>query len=159
MSIQLVKAAFADCERIHQMQVESFHALLEKYHDMETNPGAEQLSRVCERMQQPFTDYYFIELDQAKIGVIRVVRCDENVCRVAPIFILPECQGKGYAQEAMLAAERLYPKATLWQLSTILQEEKLCHLYEKLGYQRTGERYAIQPGMDIVYFEKHKQER
>lgn len=157
MPIQLRKASIEDCPLIHRMQVESFSALLEKYHDLDTNPGAEPLSRVVERMEQPFTDYYFIQLDDAPKGVIRVVRCEEDICRVAPIFVLPEFQGNGYAQEAMLATERFYPKATLWQLSTILQEEKLCHLYEKVGYRRTGECKNIQPGMDIVYYEKQKQ--
>lgn len=156
MPIQLVKATFADCERIHEMQVKSFHALLEKYHDMETNPGVEPLTRVCERMQQPFTDYYFILLDDVQIGAIRILRRSDKICRVAPIFILPEYQGKGYAQQAMLLAEALYPQANIWQLDTILQEDKLCHLYEKLGYQRTGEQETIQPGMDIIYYEKRR---
>ena len=156
MPVQLRKATIEDCEQIHRMQVASFRALLEKYHDLETNPGAEPLSRVVERMQQPFTDYYLILLNGTEIGVIRVVRRSEDVCRVAPLFILPGFQGKGYAQAAMLAAERLYPEATLWQLSTILQEEKLCYLYEKLGYRRTGETETIQPGMDIICFEKKR---
>ena len=156
MPIQLRKATIEDCEQIHRMQVASFRALLEKYYDLETNPGAEPLSRVVERMQQPFTDYYLILLNGSEIGVIRVVRRSEDVCRVAPLFILPEFQGKGYAQAAMLAAERLYPEATLWQLSTIFQEEKLCYLYEKLGYRRTGETETIQPGMDIICFEKKR---
>ena len=156
MPIKLQKATIEDCPLIHQMQVESFRELLEKYHDLDTNPGAEPLSRVAERMEQPFTDYYFIQLENAPIGAIRVVRCEEDICRVAPIFVLPEFQGNGYAQEAMLTAERFYPKATLWQLSTILQEEKLCHLYEKVGYRKTGDCKNIQQGMDIVYYEKRK---
>jgi len=154
MPITLRKAFIEDCSLIHQMQVASFRSLLEKYHDLDTNPGAEPLNRVVERMEQPFTDYYFIQMSEVKIGVIRVVRRSDDVCRIAPIFVLPEFQGKGYAQLAMLTAEQLYPKATLWQLATILQEEKLCYFYEKLGYRRTGELENIQPGMDIVYYEK-----
>ena len=156
MTIQLQKASIEDCPLIHQMQVSSFSALLEKYHDRNTKPGAEPLSRVFERMEQPFTDYYFIQLDNNPIGIIRVARCDEDTCRVAPIFILPEYQGKGYAQQAMLIAETYYPRVSIWQLDTILQEEKLCHLYEKLGYCKTGEQETIQPGMDIVFYEKRK---
>ena len=154
MLIQLRKATKEDCPLIHQMQVASFRVLLEKYNDMETNPGAEPLSRVVERMEQPFTDYYLIFNGDVTIGAIRIVRRSDEICRVSPIFILPEHQGKGFAQQAMLAAERCYPKATLWQLDTILQEEKLCHLYEKLGYRRTGEQETIQPDMEIVYYEK-----
>ena len=32
--------------------------------------------------------------------------------------------------------------------------EKLCYLYSKMGYQRTGEIEHIKEGMDIVFFEK-----
>ena len=156
MPVQLRKATIEDCEQIHQMQVAAFRALLERYHDLETNPGAEPLSRIEERMQQPFTDYYLIVLDEFKIGAIRVIRRSEDICRVSPIFILPEFQGRGYAQQAMLLAEALYPRVTVWQLDTILQEEKLCYLYEKLGYCKTGEQETIQPGMDIVFYVKRK---
>ncbi len=156
MSIQLRKATIEDCEQIHRMQVASFRALLEKYHDLETNPGAEPRSRVVERMEQPFTDYYIILLNDTEIGAIRVVRRSEDVCRVAQLFILPEFQGRGYAQQAMLITETLYPLVTVWQLDTIMQEEKLCYLYEKLGYRRTGETETIQPGMDIIDFEKKR---
>ena len=156
MPIKLQKASMEDCPLIHRMQVASFRALLEKYHDTDTNPGAEPLNRVEERMQQLFTDYYLIVLDEFKIGAIRVIRRSEDICRVSPIFVLPEFQERGYAQEAMLLAESFYPLVTVWQLDTILQEEKLCHLYEKLGYCKTGEQETIQPGMDIVFYEKKK---
>ena len=156
MSITLRKASFEDCMHIHAMQLESFRALLEKYSDLGTNPGAEPLSRVEERMKQPFTDYYLILKEDTIIGAIRIIRRTNTICRVSPIFILPEHQGNGFAQRAMLCAEEFYPKAKLWQLDTILQEERLCHLYEKLGYHRTGETETIQSGMEIVYYEKHK---
>ena len=29
-----------------------------------------------------------------------------------------------------------------------------CHLYSKMGYQKTGEIEHIKDGMDIVFFEK-----
>lgn len=156
MCITLRKASLEDCSFIHAMQVESFRALFEKYHDAGTNPGVEPLSRVEERMKQPFTDYYLILMEDVIIGVIRIVRRSNTICRVSPIFIMPEYQGNGFVQIAMLSAEKLYPDVKLWQLDTILQEEKLCHLYEKLGYRRTGEVEKIQTGMDIVYYEKQK---
>ncbi|HML69418.1 MAG TPA: GNAT family N-acetyltransferase [Clostridia bacterium] len=156
MEILLQNASMEDCSCIHAMQVASFRALLEKYCDLNTNPGAEPLSRVIERMNQPFTDYYLILKESITIGAIRIIKCANTICRISPIFILPEHQGYGFAQKAMLCVEELYPHVKLWQLDTILQEEKLCHLYEKLGYQRTGKTETIQPGMDIVYYEKHK---
>lgn len=164
MDICLQKANFADCPDIHRMQAEAFLPLLEKYGDYETNPGAESLDRIERRMEQPFTDYYFImrrngmpeddRSEREKIGVLRVVRLDENACRISPMFVLPAYQNNGYAQRAICCAESLYPLVSHWELDTILQEKKLCHLYEKAGYIRTGKEREIQPDMTIVYYEK-----
>ena len=67
---------------------------------------------------------------------------------------LPEYQGLGYAQEAIRLVEAVYPNASRWRLDTIEQEAKLCHLYEKLGYQKTGQTKQIKDGMDLVFYEK-----
>ena len=107
-------------------------------------------------MAQDATDYYLILAKGHQIGAVRVQRLPENVCRVSPIFILPAFQGKGYAQAAMEALEEMYPQAEAWRLDTIKEEAKLCHLYEKLGYRRTGQEEVLQPGMTIVYYEKQK---
>ena len=154
--IELKKAGPRDCGAIHVMQVEAFAELLEKYGDTSTNPGAEPLERIEARMAQDATDYYLILAKGHQIGAVRVQRLPENVCRVAPIFILPAFQGKGYAQAAMEALEEMYPQAEAWRLDTIKEEAKLCHLYEKLGYRRTGQEEVLQPGMTIVYYEKQK---
>ena len=152
--IELIKAGFQDCALIHAIQVEAFAELLEKYHDTKTNPGAEPLEKVEARMAQEITDYYLIQAKGRPVGAVRVQRLPENICRVSTISVLPGFQGKGYAQEAVLALEALYPQARKWRLDTIKEEEKLRHLYEKLGYRRTGREEVIQPGMTIVYYEK-----
>ena len=61
---------------------------------------------------------------------------------------------RGYAQEAIREIEKLYPKAKKWTLDTIAQEEKLCYLYEKMGYRKTGDIHHVKEGMDIVDYEK-----
>ena len=154
MGISLQKAAPGDCAEIHAMQVEAFAELLEKYHDTATNPGAEPLERIVRRMEQPCTEYYFIRLDEQNIGAIRIVRLDDAACRISPIFLLPAYWNKGYAQQAISQAETLYPEAAHWELDTIKQEQKLCHLYEKIWYRQTGKEEELQPGMTIVFYEK-----
>ena len=151
--ISLKKAHRADCTELHGLQVRSFLSLLEKYQDFDTNPAAETVDRIIQRFEQSFTDYYLIMDSERAVGMMRV--CDFGViCRLSPICVLPEHQGRGYAQQAILLAEALYPNARKWTLDTILQEEKLCHLYEKLGYRRTGKYEKIKDGMDLVYYEK-----
>ena len=153
MKIILKQACEEDCPDILRIQQKSFAHLLEKYQDYDTNPGAESLEKILGRFIQPFTTYYFILLEGAVIGMLRV--CDfQDRCRLSPIFILPEYWGRGYAQQAMREMENLYPDTIIWELDTIAQEEKLCHLYEKMGYRRTGEYEKINDRMTLVYYRK-----
>ena len=151
--ITLNKASVCDADEIYDLQIRSFRALLEKYKDFDHNPGAEKAERTVHRLKEPNSDYYFISLKEKHIGALRI-QSSEQVSKLKQIFILPEYQGHGYAQKAILMAEALYPHAKKWELDTILQEEKLCYLYEKMGYRKTGEIEHIKSGMDIVYFEK-----
>ena len=74
--------------------------------------------------------------------------------RVSPIFILPEQQGNGIAQKVFEIIENIYQDAKLWELDTIMQEEGLCHLYEKLGYKWTGKSKIINEKITIIFYEK-----
>lgn len=154
MSVQLSKANMDDSKQIHEMQEIGFKALLEKYNDIDTNPGAETLERVQKRFSLDFVDQYFISLQDKNIGYIRIQRLDDCAFRLSQMFILPDYQGKGYAQEAIQQAELLYPEAKKWVLDTIKQEPKLRHLYEKMGYKLTGVEKNIQSGMDLVDYAK-----
>ena len=136
------------------MQVEAFSELLEKYHDYDISPANEPMSRVEERLSQPFTYYYFIMDGETAVGAIRVVdNKDGSPKRISPVFIMKEFRGKGYAQAAIRAAEELHGSSS-WSLDTILQEEGNCHLYEKMGYRQTGKTKVINDRMTIVFYEK-----
>ncbi len=148
------KAAFEDATLIHSIQVEAFRPLLDKYQDFDTSPANETIQRTKDRLQQKQTDYYLITYDKITIGAIRIVRKENRRYRVSPIFILPEYQGKGIASATMQVAESLYEDAIVWELDTILEEQKLCGLYEKLGYCKTGEVTKMNERMTIVFYEK-----
>ena len=152
--VKLIKASIGDCAEIHKMQVHSFKALLDKYNDIDTNPGAESIERIITRMKQDNTDYYLIQLENKNIGAIRIVRLPNNIHRISPIFIMPEFQGKGYAKQAIRKAETLYKQAIGWELDTIKEEPQLCHLYEKMGYHTNGKIEVLQENMTIVYYVK-----
>ena len=154
MKLELKRARVEDAERIWNMQIESFRELLERYRDMETNPGNEPLEKAVMRINQPFTYFYFIEADGQTVGAIRVVdRKNGEPKRISPLFVLPEFQGRGYAQAAILEAERLHGSDN-WSLDTILQEKGNCHLYEKMGYRQTGETEVVNERMTLVMYRK-----
>jgi GNAT superfamily N-acetyltransferase len=70
------------------------------------------------------------------------------------LYVLPEYQGFGYAQQAIKLVEKLHYEVDEWRLDTILQEVRNCNLYEKMGYAKTGEVKTIKNGMDLVYYKK-----
>lgn len=154
MSITLKLATKADCNTILKIQVKAFSQLLLKYQDYSSSPATESLDKILQRFEQPFTDYHLIMLDDEAIGMLRVCDFGEK-CRLSPICILEEHHGKGYAQEAIRQMEQFYPKAQKWELDTIAQEEKLCYLYEKMGYLKTERTERLKDGMDLVFYEKH----
>ena len=154
MSIELRQAKRDDIQTIWQMQVEAFKSLLETYQDYDLSPAAEGLEKVMARFEQPWTKYFFIVADGVNVGAVRVVdKKDGSRKRISPIFVMPDQRGCGYAQQAILAVEELYG-ADNWCLDTILQEKGNLHLYEKMGYHRTGRIEHINERMDIVFYEK-----
>lgn len=155
MDISLTKAELKDAETIYTIQIKSFMVLLERYQDFETNPGSESIEKIVDRINQPFTDYYIIKSDGIAVGGVRIVKKDNKLYRVSPIFILPEQQGKGIAQKVFQMVEQIYSDAKGWELDTILQEQGNCYLYEKLGYEKTGKTEIINNKMTLVFYEKH----
>lgn len=151
--VYLKKASVSDAHELHQMQVQAFLPLLYRYRDYETNPAAEEPERTFGRLQREGSHYYFILKNGEKVGAIRVQQLGE-MCRISPIFILPEHQGNGYAQKALALVEDLHPGTRCWELDTILQEPKLRHLYEKSGYCQTGEEIPVNDKMSLVVYQK-----
>ena len=152
--VTLKRATVHDAELIWRMQAAAFTGLLAKYQDLHTNPGNEPLDKVQRRLAQPDTYFYLIQADEETVGAIRVVdRQDGSRKRISPLFILPQYCGRGYAQQAMLEAERIHGAAH-WRLDTIAQERGNCYLYEKKGYRATGEAHEVKEDMTLIVCEK-----
>ncbi|WP_294145336.1 GNAT family N-acetyltransferase [uncultured Clostridium sp.] len=153
MEITLSKATISDFEEIYALQITSFKKLLEKYKDYDFSPGSEKIAQTVQRLRNPCIEYYFICLFEIHIGAIRIYKAG-GVCKLKQIFILPEFQGEGYAQQTILLAEGLYPNARRWELDTIEQEARLCHLYEKMGYIKTEKVRKVTEEMNLVDYVK-----
>lgn len=158
MRVALLKADISDAKELHAMQIKAFKELLEKYRDFETSPASEGVESVEVRLKQDTTFYYFICIGQQKVGAVRVVDKKEvgKNKRISPIFILPEFQGRGIAQKAIRLCEAVHGNEN-WELDTILQEPKNCHLYEKMGYRQTGKTKVINERLTLTFYEKRRQ--
>ncbi len=155
MGTKLVRIGIQNAEKLWKMQVNAFQDLYKKYQDTETSPATEGIDKIQMRLKQPFTYYYFIEVDDITVGAIRVVdkKEVETAKRISPIFIMNEYRNKGYAQKAIQLVEEIHGNSD-WELDTILQEKGNCYLYEKLGYRQTGKTEKINDKLTLVFYRK-----
>ncbi|MEW9676321.1 GNAT family N-acetyltransferase [Lentibacillus sp. L22] len=153
MDVILEKATNDDAQSIFDMQVKAFMPLLEKYKDYDTNPANETIDRVFKRINNPNGGFYKILVDNILVGAICVIR-KESVHWISPMFILPKYQGKGIAQKAIISVEKMFIKATSWELATILEEERNCYLYEKMGYIKTGVIKKLDENTTLIFYKK-----
>lgn len=153
--IKLIRIHIQDAENLWKMQIAAFQDLYDKYQDSETSPATETLEKTITRFEQPFTYYYFIEVEGVNVGAIRVVDTKESGKRkrISPIFIMKECRGRGYAQKAIQLAEEIHGSSN-WELDTILQEKGNCYLYEKMGYHQTGVAKVVNRRMTLIFYHK-----
>ncbi|SEA31494.1 GNAT family N-acetyltransferase [Paenibacillus sp. 276b] len=154
MEISLSKAGLKEASIIHEMQIKAFMPLLNKYKDYETSPANQTVEQIEDRINQSYTDYYLIREANIPVGAIRVVKKENKIYRVSPVFILPDYQGRGIAQKVFSIIEDRYSDARIWELATISEEQRNCYLYEKLGYRQKGDTKQINDKMTIVIYEK-----
>lgn len=145
-----------EIEQLHQMQVESFMPLYEKYGDA-GSPALETVETIRIRASQPNRYYFFIVKDGARVGAINIGnRCsaeDDTVFFIGPLFVLPRYQNRGLGYAAIQKAFAMFPGVKVWRLDTILQEPGNCHLYEKCGFVRTGEESVVNDRMTLIDYE------
>ncbi|WP_163100558.1 GNAT family N-acetyltransferase [Peribacillus alkalitolerans] len=154
MEIRLEKATKSDAEVILDIQKKAFMPLLEKYQDYETSPANENIERVISRIINPKGGFYKIVVNHTIVGAICVFWKEEAQFWISPMFILPQYQGQKIAQQAIYYLEEMFPHATIWELATLLEEQRNCYLYEKLGFKQTGVTKKINDQTTLVYYKK-----
>ncbi len=158
MEIEVSPFRECDLDTVFEIQRTAFKALYEKYHDDSSNPYMESKETVLRKYTRECTSGYLFIIDAIAVGAVRINISDVNKNgRVSALCVLPQYQGRGIAQTALLEIERLHPDVERWFLDTILEEAGNCHLYEKIGYKKTGKTEVINEKMTLVYYEKSKQ--
>jgi GNAT superfamily N-acetyltransferase len=154
METRIEKAIEMDAKDIFDIQFKAFKPLLEQYKDYNTNPANETIDRVIKRINNPDGGLYKIIYENILVGAICVYWKENTEFWISPMFILPEYQGKGIAQETITLVEKLFPHATTWELRTILEERRNCYLYEKMGYIQTGGKRYLNENATLVHYKK-----
>jgi len=155
--VELVKTTKEDLDELHAMQVKAFMPLYEIYHD-EMSPVNESKDRILWKITEENSHFYYIIFDGKKVGAVRAVRDrslnDDSVMWISPIFILPEFQDLKIGAAAVERLFEMWDDKTTWKLSTIKQEERNRHFYEKLGFELLDWEEKINDKMDLVMYER-----
>lgn len=156
--VDLIRAAIGDAELIHRMKYEAFLPIFEKYRDEETSPVKESIEKVIRQLSSEGSDYYLIRSGSETVGAVRAafdgLIDGKRTYRISPLFVLPSCQNRGLGFAAVQALFALYPDADVWRLSTIKQEARNCHLYEKCGFVISRPEEIVNERMTIVFYQK-----
>ena len=153
--MKIIKINESHIPDVKRILWEAYSPLLERYHDEKENPANKTLEDLRYDVNRDGSDAYFLMLGKTPIGYVRVGQRAKGEFSIADLAILPAHQGNGYAQFFLKEIENIYGTAEKWSLVTIKEEEKDCHLYEKLGYIQKGVLREVHENMHFVLYEKH----
>ena len=153
--MEIVEFKETDIDTVFEIQQAAYKPLYEKYHDDNSNSYMESKERVLQKYMRTGTKGYLLIRNGVAVGAVRISLYPESKSgRVSALGVHPQYQGQGIAQQALLKIEKMHSDVDRWFLDTILQEAGNCHLYEKIGYKRTGEIEEINEKMTLVFYEK-----
>lgn len=154
-NMEIVEFRESDIDTVFEIQQAAYKPLYEKYHDDNSNPYMESKDTVLRKYMRTGTKGYLFIKNGVPVGAVRINLYPENKsCRVSALAVHPRYQGQGIAQQALLKIEKMHSGVERWFLDTIFQEAGNCHLYEKIGYKRTGKMEEINESMTLVFYEK-----
>ncbi len=155
MEMEIVAFKESDIDTVFGIQQAAYKPLYEKYHDDNFNPYMESKETVLRKYMRTGTKGYLFLLSGVPVGAVRIIVYPESKsAKVSALGVLPQYQGQGIAQQALLKIEKMHSDIERWFLDTILQEAGNCHLYEKIGYKRTGKTQVINEKLTLVFYEK-----
>lgn len=154
MEIQLTEIKLNELRSAWLMQIKGFMPIFLKYFDR-VNPIFNTYRKFKRRYNNKNIKEYWIECNGKRVGEL-FLGFKEDYVLLARIFVLKKYWNRGIAQAAIMQAESMFPENKIWKLDTIKQEAGNCHLYEKLGYKRTGNEKAVNRRMTIINYEKKR---
>lgn len=151
-NVSLFKAGKDDGPELYEIQKRAFMTLYKKYEDHETSPVVQSYEAFIRRFSKG--DYYKIFYKEELVGSVFVYKIKPDTMRLHIINILEEYQGKGIGQEVIKRLEGIYVEVDKWELDTILEEKRNCHVYERAGYEKTKDVEKINDKLTLIKYIK-----
>ena len=155
--MKIIKFRESHIDTVFEIQRATYKPLYEKYQDEQTNPYMESKETVLQKYTRTGTIGYVFVKENVIVGTVRITLHPKiKMGRISALAVHPQYQGQGIAQQALLEIENINSDIQKWFLETIMQELGNCHLYEKIGYKKTGKTEVINENMTLVDYEKIK---
>lgn len=159
LNVKLEEAREDELHEVHRLQIESFMPLYEVYRD-EGSPATQTIEKI-RSMACDYRKWYFIVYYGARVGAINVGWKDtdgdgELDYHISPLFVIPKFQNRGIGCVAINKLFELYPEAKVWRLSTILQEQRNRHVYEKCGFVREEGEKIVNDKLTLIDYKLDK---
>jgi putative acetyltransferase len=114
----------------------------------------EELAGLPGKYSRPSGDLLICLDGERTVGCVAIRKLDEGVCEMKRLFVRPEARGTGLgkrlAREIIVIAREL--GYSLMRLDTLDRLTEAMHLYEMLGFRKTGPYYE-NPLPGVVYWE------
>lgn len=150
--VELIEIKKDEIKLAFKMHRKGFIPTFLKYRDR-INPVFNSYNQFKKYFNNDNMVMFWIVNNSIKTGQLWLGFKDDCVI-LSRIFVLPAYQNRGIAQKAITLAQQLYPDYKTWRLDTIKQEQRNCHLYEKLGYIPFGVERKINKRMTLIEYEK-----
>ncbi|MFQ6862311.1 MAG: GNAT family N-acetyltransferase [Beduini sp.] len=156
--ITFIKATVNDVYKVISVQTQCFIEFLDRYHDDTINPTNESAASIRRYIEDLNSTIYFIKNNDTEIGIIKLKKEQETIYKIDDFGILPEFRDQHLGTNVMIELQKQYAFVHTWRLSTILEEERNIHFYEKLGFKRVLEAAPIKINdqMTIVDYQLNK---
>ena len=150
-----------DVKELSNIQKSAFLPIFLRYHDT-GNPCLYGTEDITKRLESRDIRYYCI-LENGKLVGGMFYKCSGSTpfgelghgeYHLGRIYIDPDRQNRGIARRAIMLGEREFPDAVRFTLEAPeeLRSSRFC--YSNAGFDDTGERLEISPGLVLAAFEK-----
>ncbi|WP_148305857.1 GNAT family N-acetyltransferase [Candidatus Methanoplasma termitum] len=152
LRLEIVRACEDDLPEILALQRLAFYDNSIRYGD----PNMPPMPQTLDELRAESKGKVFLKaIENGKIvGTIRG-HMDGEICRVSKVMVLPDHQNRGIAHKLLDAIEDEF-RVRVFELKTGYLDDKNIHLYKKVGYVLTGEKFWETETLCFVRMRKEK---